>query len=84
MNDWWDVWQTGNDVAADNLATQSGQRLGHHGDDTATGGLDISGPTAGSWYSGADGADSGSGVGGLGGCWQETNDIYLKFVLELD
>lgn len=60
---------TGHDVAADDLAPQRGQRLGHHRDDAAAGGLDVGGAAAGGGYSGAEaGAHGGSGVGGLGGC----------------
>ncbi len=59
-------WLTGNDVTADDLPSQSGQRLGHHCDDAAARGFDVGGPTAGSWYSGANaGADSGPRIGGL-------------------
>lgn len=73
---------TGNNVAADDLATQSGQRLGHHGDDAATRGLDISGTTTGGWYPGTDGADGGSCVGGLSGCWQEKPSILSQICAE--
>ena len=39
--------RTGDDVAADDLPTQSCQRLGHHSDDATAGGLDIGGAAAG-------------------------------------
>lgn len=45
---------TGNNVAADDLPPQSSQRLGHHGDDAATGGLDVGGASTGRGDSGAD------------------------------
>lgn len=61
--------RTRDDVAADDLPTQSGQRLGHDCDDAAAGGLDVGGPTAGGCYSSADArANSGSCIGGLGSC----------------
>lgn len=50
---------TGNNVAADDLAPQSGQRLGHHGDDAAAGSFDVGGASTGRGDSGADvGTDS--------------------------
>ena len=71
-------WLTGNDVTADDLPTQSGERLGHDCDDAAAGGLHVGGPTAGGRYSGAEaGANSGSCVGGLGGCIEH---IVLLFI----
>lgn len=61
-------WLTRHDVAADNLPTKRGQRLGHYRDDAPTGGLHIGGPTTRGWYPGPDGTNSWSGVGGLGSC----------------
>lgn len=61
-------WLTRHDVAADDLPTKRGQRLGHYCDDATTGGLYVGGPTTGGWYSGPNGTNSGSCVGGLGSC----------------
>lgn len=57
---------TRHDVAADDLPTKRGQRLGHHRDDAPAGGLHVGGPPTGGRYPGPDGADGWSGVGGLG------------------